>query len=211
MLTKATLTDDDAGFVEFQFNPETIEFTFQADLKNESQTDDTQYIGAKPIKLTLEMLLDEPTSTQSVASRLDTITRWTTPKDEKNTPYEVTFKWGSMKIGSATGVTCHCESVKVKYELFSTDGLPVRARATISLQEVGRKKTKKKPNPTSGGEMPARSRVLRAGDDLAVLAFHEYGSTAKWRGIADRNAIDNPFTLPLGREVVFPARLGAPQ
>jgi len=61
-------------------------------------------------------------------------------------------------------------------------------------------------NPTSGGLHARRSRRLERGDDLAVMATREYGSSAVWRQLAQFNGIDNPFRLPVGREIVLPDR-----
>ena len=81
----------------------------------------------------------------------------------------------------------------------------MRALVTIKLIEIPPDPPRQ--NPTSGGELPSRSRVVVAGDDLAVLSFAEYGTTSLWREVASRNRIDNPFRLPRGRELIFPARL----
>ncbi len=68
MLTKATLVDDVGRVVQFQFNPETLQFTAKGKFSTKSQADDAQYLGPEPIVLTLKMLLDEATSTEPVQS-----------------------------------------------------------------------------------------------------------------------------------------------
>ena len=206
MLTKATLVDDVGRVVQFQFNPETLQFTAKGKFSTKSQADDAQYLGPEPIVLTLKMLLDEATSTEPVQSRLETLLSWTRRKNDNKDPYVITFTWGTLKIGQKVGLTCHCTSVAVEYQLFNRAGQPIRATATIKLDEVPEAALAGQ-NPSSGGELPSRSHVLTSNDDLAVLAHREYGSTVQWREIARRNQIDNPFRLPAGREVIFPDRL----
>lgn len=206
MLTKATLNDEQGRSVAFQFNPETLKFTAKAKYAKAEQANDSQYVGQMPIELTLKMLLDEATATEPVQSRLETLLSWTRPKNENKDPHVITFTWGVLKIGQSVGLVCHCDSVEVEYQLFNRAGQPVRATATIKLDEVPRPGIAPQ-NPTSGGELPHRSHVLHADDDLAVLAHAEYGSTARWRDVAARNGIDNPFRLPAGREVIFPDRI----
>lgn len=206
MLTKATLTDDTARMVQFQFNPETLQFTSKAKFPDKSQADDVQYLGPEPIVLTLKMLLDEATGTEPVQARLETLLSWTQKKNANKDPYVITFTWGMLKVGQRVGLICNCTKVTVDYQLFNRAGQPVRATATIELKEVPDSGPPGQ-NPTSGGQLPHRSYVLTADDDLAVLAHEEYGSTAKWREVARRNSIDNPFRLPAGRELIFPDRV----
>lgn len=206
MLTKATLSDDKGRSIQFQFNPETLQFTSKARFPEKAQADDVQYLGPEPIVLSLKMLLDEATASESVQSRLETLLSWTQRKNVNKDPYVITFTWGMLKIGQRVGLTCNCTQVTVDYQLFNRAGQPVRATAGIELKEVPDPGPAGQ-NPTSGGELPRRSYVLSADDDLAVLAHREYGSTAKWRDIAARNGIDNPFRLPAGREMILPDRL----
>jgi hypothetical protein len=206
MLTKAELVDNAGGSVRFQFNPETIQFKSAAHVSGQAATRKAQYIGPAAIDLQLKMLLDEVTGDESVLARLETMMQWTRPRDEQNNSYEVTFNWGLLKVGSSVGLTCHCVSIDVAYQLFTPQGVPVRAMVTISLKEILPEQPAGQ-NPTSGGEQPARSHTLRSGEDLAVLSHAEYGTTSKWRDLAERNGIDNPFRLPIGTEMIFPARL----
>jgi nucleoid-associated protein YgaU len=206
MLTKATLTDDMFRTVQFQFNPETLQFTAEGKYSPKTQADDVQYLGPAPIVLSLKMLLDEATGLEPVQMRLETLLSWTQKKNSNKDPYLITFTWGMLKVGQKIGLTCNCTKVTVDYQLFNRAGQPVRATASIELKEIPDKGPLGQ-NPTSGGKLPHKSHVLNAGDDLARLAHAEYGSAAKWRDIARQNGIDNPFRLPAGREMIFPDRL----
>ncbi len=206
MLQKAKLRGP-RGTVEFQFNPETLSFKQSAEFKEQSNISGAkrQYVGSKPIELTLKMLLDEVTARgPSVADRVGLLVGWTTPVGDEDPPHpdELTFSWGELKIGSSKTFKCHCRSVAVEYSLFTPGGVPVRATATVQLAGLPTKK--RGQNPTSGGVRPVRSQLLARGDNLARVAHAQYGDTARWRSLADLNGIDNPFRPPVGREIILP-------
>jgi hypothetical protein len=212
-MQKAKLKDAAGASVDFQFNPDTISFTKSAEWKEDTSQSNAdapirQFIGTKPLELSLKMILDDATSTgPSVAERINLLLSWTNPVEGTGTPrpHDLQFEWGELKLGLNTFFQCHCQSVAVEYTLFTTEGMPTRANATVKL--VGLPTKKLGTNPTSGAIQPLRSQALLPGDDLAVLAHRHYGSTKRWRALAEINGIDNPFRLPVGRELVLPLRL----
>ena len=213
-MQKARLVDDAGDDVQFQFNPETISFTKSAEWSEDASQSNSdapvrQFIGTKPLELSLQMILDDATSTgPGVAERVNRLLSWTNPAEGSDPPQPrgLKFEWGDLQIGLNRFFQCHCQSVAVEYTLFTTDGAPTRAKATVKL--VGLPTRKLGQNPTSGGVAPLRSETLLPGDDLAVLAHRHYGATGRWRELAEINHIDNPFRLPVGRELVLPLRLG---
>ncbi len=207
MFQRATLKGPGGSVVEFQFNPETISFTQAAEFKEQSNIAGSkrQFVGTKPVELSLKMLLDEVTSRgPSVADRVAQLLAWTTAPAEQDPPHpdELSFSWGQLKIAGASTFRCHCKSVAVEYTLFTPKGVPVRATATVALAAIPPKKPGQ--NPTSGGLRPVRSRVLGRGDNLSAMAFAEYGDVKKWRTLANLNGVDNPFRPPIGREIILP-------
>jgi nucleoid-associated protein YgaU len=211
VLDKAKITGN-GHEVRFQFNPETLSFTKKVtfeDSKTQSSENAPirQFIGTDPVVLSLKMILDDTVGEgPSVADRVNQLLAWTNPADDSDPPHphELTFDWGQLKIGSEGRFPCHLESVQVEYTLFTDAGVPIRASATVVLKGMPTKKYGQ--NPTSGGLHAKRSRRLRRGDDLAVIAHQEYGTGAVWRVLAEVNGIDNPFRLPVGRELVLPDR-----
>jgi nucleoid-associated protein YgaU len=211
MLDKAKIASD-SGEVRFQFNPETLSFTKKVTFKDsKTQSSENapirQFIGTDPIVLGLKMILDDTVADgPSVPERINQLLAWTNPADDSDPPHphELTFEWGQLKIGSEGKFPCHLEAVQVDYTLFTDSGVPIRATATVTLKGMPTKKYGQ--NPTSGALYAKRSRRLQRGDDLAVIAHQEYGSGAAWRALAELNGIDNPFRLPIGRELVLPDR-----
>lgn len=112
------------------------------------------------------------------------------------TPPFVLFSWGTVSLHAFV------KQVSVKYTLFKPDGTPIRATATLTLQEIPKELAKQ--NPTSGGLAPLRSRTVVAGDSLASIAFAEYGDPRLWRALAEINRIDDPMRLPTGTRLMVP-------
>lgn len=211
MLQKAKIVGG-GNEVAFQFNPETLSFSTKANFEeSKTQSSETapvrQFIGTDPISLELKMILDDTVGDgPSVSDRVNQMLSWTNPGDDtdKPKPQELTFEWGQLKIGTEGRFPCHCESVKVEYTMFTDAGVPVRANVSVTLKGLPTKKYGQ--NPTSGGLHARKSRLLQRGDDLAVIAHKEYGTGSVWRELAALNGIDNPFRLPIGRELVLPDR-----
>ena len=62
--------------------------------------------------------------------------------------------------------------MSAKYTLFRADGVPLRATATISLEEIPA--PEEGQNPTSGSLNSRRSHLVGDGDTLHSIAYDEY-------------------------------------
>jgi phage tail-like protein len=101
--------------------------------------------------------------------------------------------------------TVYLSTVNATYVQFDTAGKPIRAKVTITVNlEEG--KPEPKTNPTSGGIPDRRSHLLLENDRLALLANKHYGSTARWRDIAEANDLDDPLRARPGHRLFIPAR-----
>lgn len=216
-LAKATISAGALDSVSFQFNPESVEFTTGANWKtNRVQVGEDgpvqQYEGTDPIKLKLDMLLDEVEhgSAKSISDTVNRIASWTNPvkskmnADGKPTSPELKFEWGEFKLGRGGPFKCFLHSARVQYTMFRTDGVPIRAKLQLELVSATTKVFAQ--NPTSGGRLPYKQHTLTRGDRLATIAAAEYGNPRFWRQLAEFNSIDDPTHLPIGRQLVLPAR-----
>jgi nucleoid-associated protein YgaU len=93
--------------------------------------------------------------------------------------------------------------VSVKYTLFTSGGLPVRATVSVTLEELAGDAPRQ--NPTSGGLVPQRVHTTVEGDSLQAIAYREYGNPARWRAVAEANGIDDPMRLRPGTVLLLPA------
>jgi nucleoid-associated protein YgaU len=190
--------------IPFSFNPKEISITRTAEWKsaNSKKAAMPEYVGTKPASMTLEMFFDASEGgdvTKDVDRLLACMEPHAKTEKDKPSPPFVSFGWGKVTYLEHAVV----KSVAVKYTRFRSDGAPIRATATVTLEEL--RPPAKRQNPTSGSEGVESERVVGPGDTLALVAFQELGSTARWRDLAAVNGIDDPFRVPSGRRLVIPA------
>ena len=114
-------------------------------------------------------------------------------------PPVVQFIWGDMMLFMA--VIVH---VQITYTLFLASGIPVRARASVKFQQAfDTDAPKGSQNPTSRTD-PRKTHIVQQGDRLDYLAYLEYGSSARWRDIAEANHLENPLDLRPGQILALP-------
>jgi nucleoid-associated protein YgaU len=199
--------------VDFHFNPTTISFSKAADFRRDpsqgaKKEPPAQFQGTQATQLRLQILLDavEKQPGGSVLPEVERLLGWTTVKDNPGThapsPPELQFTWGALTINGEHTFTGHLEQVEVTYELFARDGRPIRAQVNLTLRSTPKEVAG--TNPTSGGERPRRSHLVRRGEALHGIAYAAYGDSGRWRDIAAANGIDNPFRLVPGRELLLP-------
>jgi hypothetical protein len=204
-----TTPGPEIGSIEFQFNPKELTLGKSASwardtAKGNPSSGPPQYNGPQPSKLTLELFFDaSDTQDNSVVKRVEKLFECCVPTDaslvkKKESPPWVLFRWGGL-----TGFLAYISSVSVKYTLFTSSGVPVRATCTVTLEELAGQTPKQ--NPTSGGLVPNRVHVLTAGDTLAGVAYAEYGDPTLWREVARANEIDDPMRLRPGTRLLLPA------
>jgi nucleoid-associated protein YgaU len=195
--------DDDKRF-EFMFNPKEISITKAVEWKAKASKKPTmpEYAGTKPATITVEMFLDASEGgdvTTKINKLLDKMEPHAKTKKDKPSPPFCSFGWGvTTYIANAV-----VKTVVVKYTRFKPDGTPIRAVATVTLEELrpGTQKT----NPTSGSPDAEVERIVRPGDTLQSIAWEELGAASLWRAVAQANGVDDPFRLQLGSSIIIPS------
>lgn len=190
--------------IEFMFNPKEFTLARSAEWKAKTSKKPTmpEFVGSKPAAVTLEMFLDASTG-GSVMPTIDKLFSCVDPhpkteKDKPSPPF-VSFGWGTQTYVDAAVI----KTVSVKFTRFRSDGTPIRAVATVTLEQL--KPAAGKQNPTSGTLDAQTERVVRQGDTLASIAYQEYGSPTVWRVIAEANGIDDAFRIRPGALLLIPA------
>jgi nucleoid-associated protein YgaU len=201
------------GEVVFQFNPKEVTITKSAKWehkpsKQAQKAPPVQFMGAEPSKMTLEAFFDATAAQDgSVVKAVETLLSCCVPTEEKSDsiPPIVVLHWGP--IASFPAVVT---SVSAKFTLFSSNGTPIRAVCSVSLEEMPGDPFRKQ-NPTSGSHEVRRVHRMIAGDSLASVAFAEYGDPQAWRPLAAFNGIDDPLRVPTGTVLLLPSpeELGA--
>ncbi|MGY1640649.1 LysM peptidoglycan-binding domain-containing protein [Geodermatophilus sp. SYSU D00703] len=195
--------------IKFQFNPKELSLTKSAKWERKpargaSTAGPVEFAGAEPSKLSLEMFFDEAeTRDGSVVGNVERLLGCCIPTEESRgqkraCPPLVVFHWGQI-VGFPAFVT----QVSAKYTLFDSEGTPLRATCSVSLEELAG--DLEGQNPTSGALATRRRHTVVAGDSLASVAWREYGDPGMWRALAEYNGIDDPMRLRVGAELLVPA------
>jgi hypothetical protein len=115
---------------------------------------------------------------------------------------QLTFMWGPPEVGFVYTVVL--TSCRVDYLRFNAEGIPIRAKVDMMLQEQPSLLGNLPTNPTSGGPAGRATHVLTAGEGLVQLATRTYGQPAHWRALAAANGIEDPLRVRPGDRVYLP-------
>ena len=195
--------------VPFQFNPKEVTITKSVKwerkpTKRSEKAGPPEFIGPEPSKMTLEMFFDATDKRDaSVVKAVETLLSCcvATKKSAgqtKATPPLVVLHWGTI-----TSFPAFVTSVSAKFTLFNSDGTPIRATCSVSLEEMPGVTFPQ--NPTSGSHEVRRVHRTIAGDTLASVAYAEYGDPNAWRPLAAFNGIDDPLRVRTGTMLLLPS------
>jgi nucleoid-associated protein YgaU len=178
-----------------------------------------QFVRGEAETLRLELFYD--TSDQgmgldavSVVTLTDSIYALARIVPDQHAPPIVTFIWGpdfpgnelppelgSQGRSSFTGVVT---SIKQTFTLWSTGGVPLRAKISLSLREYAPLQDQLTAlNLASPSK--THSYVLALGDTLSLVAGDYYFDPTQWRAIALGNGVDDPRRLAPGTQITIPA------
>jgi nucleoid-associated protein YgaU len=158
-----------------------------------------QFIRGAAEKLTAEVLVD--TSDTLVDVRVAYVNALRGLMDlnrELHAPPIVNFIWDTQIF---RGVL---ESLNVTYVLFTPDGIPLRAKLSLSLKEYRPVEIQIKENPTSSPDYD-KTYVVQRGDTLSSIAFGVYRDASVWRNIAQNNQIQDPRAIQPGQVLQLPS------
>jgi Contractile injection system tube protein len=209
---KASLIPEDGSRkLTFHFNPKEYSVSKSATwtrptTKGATNTTKPEFTGSNPRTVQMEIFFDDWEHEGHLVKDIETLLNWMTPTSKsvkKNVPEPkvLRFQWGgdSAPLAEFKGFLKSCNA---KFTLFKPEGIPVRATATISLEEIPT--VPAKTNPTSGSLAGRSVHLVTAGDTLHSIAFREYDNPALWRGLAAFNQIDDPLRLKVGARLLIP-------
>jgi nucleoid-associated protein YgaU len=197
--------------VEFLYNPTSYSVSKSTTwhkppaTKGAKEAPAPEFGGANAAQVQMELFLDrweEPLG--DVSKDVRKLLRWLRATDHSHSnqqpqPPVLAFSWGrSNPLGWFSG---YLKSVNAKYTMFREEGTPTRATVSISLEEVPAEPGRQ--NPSSGGLLGHRTRLMTAGDSLHSIAHEEYGDPSLWRALAELNGIDDPLRIPVGTTLML--------
>jgi LysM repeat protein len=210
-LNKLSIKNLDNG-EEFKvlFNP--TEYTFEDSSKWQDQQGnrrrpELQYTGGERKRLSMELFYDTYEAKEDVrlyTGKLQQLLVVTTDGGNNGKrPPVVELSWGQAQSNVGFPFKCVLESLKQQFTLFTSDGMPVRAKVSVSFKEYELPKDEQQREPRRSS-YPAQTYTVREGDTLSGIAAAVWNDPSKWRKLADVNDISNPRVLEPGQPLIVP-------
>jgi nucleoid-associated protein YgaU len=212
-LEHATVTNTVTGLVvPVQFNPEEYaiskEVTYAQSAIPGVSGPLLQFVHGNMSTLEMDLLLDTLESHRSggrvvnqagddVRVLVKRITDLMAIDSSTHAPPVLLFTWGSLTF------TCVLARANQKFQMFSSTGVPVRARVQVTFNEFRNIELEAKEIKRQTADYTKR-RVVGQGETLSAIAADVYGDPSLWRPLAVVNEIDDPRTPAAGLELVVP-------
>jgi len=188
--------------IDFRFNP--TEYQLQKS-NNFSEipipgleSPPIQFVRGNCEKLTVELLADTSDTLKDVREvYVNKLRGLLGIRTESHAPPIVNFVWSKNEF---RGVI---DSLNVTYTLFSPEGIPLRAKLSLTLKEYRPVKIQLKEKPKTSPDVE-KTWVVRRGDKYSSIAAGVYRDPAEWRAIAEANQVKDPRVLKPGTVLTLP-------
>jgi hypothetical protein len=157
-----------------------------------------QFIRGSAEKLSLELLVDTSDTLKDVRKEyINDLQRLTKIEAKLHAPPIVRFSWDGE---SFVGVI---ESLNITYQLFTEQGVPLRAKLSLVLKEYRPAAVQIKEIKKSSPNVE-KAYTVKRGDTLSSIAGAVYRDPTRWRAIASANSIQDPRELRPGTALLIP-------
>lgn len=203
-LVKATLKNlsvDGAEPISVMFNPDNYAITTNMLYPDISvpglRSPLIQFVRGEAQTLAVELFLDQSQTGESLKAKLDEVRAFVTIDSDLHAPPVCEFAWGDI---SFQGVMFEFSE---RFQMFDESGNVLRCRVTIKLKRYDPANLQ---NTDLNRQSPDRTktRAIRKGDRLDLIADQEYGDPAYWNVLAAANGIDRPRQLQPGMVIEVP-------
>jgi hypothetical protein len=203
-LVKATLKNlsvDGAQPINVMFNPDNYAITTNMLYPDISvpglRSPLIQFVRGEAQTLAVELFLDQSQTGESLKPKLDEVRAFVTIDSDLHAPPVCEFAWGDV---SFQGVMFEFSE---RFQMFDESGNVLRCRVTIKLKRYDPANLQ---NTELNRQSPDRTktRAIRQGDRLDLIAALEYGDPAHWNVLAAANGIDRPRQLQPGTVIEVP-------
>lgn len=205
-LEKALIVNLDTGeTVDCMFRPKEYTFTktntWQEEIITGKNVPKLEFSGGRGMTLQMELFFDTYESGMDVRKmytdkiwRLMMINPANADKGNKGWPPMCEFRWGLAWSFKAV-----ITNINQRFTLFLPDGTPVRSTMTVTFLQAAEEGQYPGQNPTTVSKPGYKTRRVKEGETLDLIAFAEYGDASRWRYLADINNLDDPMRLEPGR------------
>ena len=157
-----------------------------------------QFIRGNAERLTTELLLDTSDTLEDVRDKYtDQLRSLLDVQSSLHAPPIIRFVWDTQIF---VGVV---ENMTFSYQLFTPEGIPLRAHLNLSLKEYRTVEQQVATTPLQSPDVD-KAYTVRRGDTLSAVSGAVYDDPTQWRAIARANHITDPRALPPGRVLGVP-------
>ena len=201
-LAKLKITPECSEAFDVMFNPREYTVTKSTPWRHHNiqglDAPTLEFTSGDPYRVQFELFFDTYECGESCRGMTDKIEKLSLVNPELHRPETALLTWG-------TGLAFKCilESFTLRFTLFKEDGTPLRATMNTNWKEYSPAEEQCKSKPRHSADHTKR-RVVKQGDTLSWIAGKEYDDPSQWRIIADANALDDPFQLDPGTELLIP-------
>lgn len=157
-----------------------------------------QFVRGAAEKLSLELLADTSDTLEDVREKyVNKLRNLMRLNAETHAPPIVAFTWDAQVF---KGVL---ESLTITYVMFSPDGVPLRAKLSVTLKEYRPAAVQFRESPTFSPDFD-KTFVVRRGDTLSGIAGQVFRDPGRWREIARANDVVDPRRIRPGDALRIP-------
>lgn len=203
-LVKATLKNlsaKEAKPIDVMFNPDSYTITTNILYPDISvpglRSPLIQFVRGEAKTLAVELFLDQSNTGEPLKVKLDELRKFVEVDKDLHAPPVCEFKWGDTTFN---GVIFEFSE---KFQMFDESGHILRCRVTTKFKLYDPANAQAKDLNRQSPDR-TKSRAIRAGDRLDLIATEEYGDAAQWRFLAAANGIDRPRQLAPGMMLEVP-------
>jgi hypothetical protein len=178
--------------------------TFSEKPQNDADVTEAQFKSSSPQTLTLSLYFDTYETGEDVSKTTRQLWQLMMTKTQKDSgmgkkvpPPQVAFEWGVFFF------VAYITTMTQTFTLFNKDGTPLRAKVDVTFTQYTDVDDYPRQDQRGGTFFEQAWRVT-AGDRLDTIAGEVYDDPQKWRLIAERNHITNPFALRPGQILQIP-------
>ena len=178
-----------------------------------------QYIRGQNEKINLELFFD--TTDHGMVGDVTDVRGYTAQvyqllkiNGDLHAPPRVFLNWGTAgnltSVGASIQPWLVLESISEEFNLFSPDGIPLRAKLTVAFREAWTIDQQLQVTPRHSADR-TNLYTVRIGDTLSGIAHTQYHDATNWRPIAVANNLANPRLLQTGMVLTIPPAASAAQ
>jgi len=175
-----------------------------------------QYVRGQNEKISMELFFDTTDAgmvgdVTDVRQQTGKVYALMKVNGELHAPPRVTLSWGLggqlTSYGASIPPWLVLEQISEEFNLFSPDGVPLRARLNVTFREAWTIEEQLQVTPRHSSDRTKLHTVQR-GETLSLIAYQEYQSPSDWRAIAEANDLANPRLLTPGVALAVPPITG---